>query len=293
MRYTTQGFRQSEDFSINDTAKLHIGEKQDGGRCGDCAFFVAKPSSLSFTCSRTGREVGYLWQKPCFKKKEIMEEALNTAGTKVCKVCGRELPLDKFPRKAKARDGYGATCKECVGRNIAAVKKSNKEVSDKPEFPQEDKPGNCVAADPWVREKENIAQLNDLFTEMVAAALAVHGILPQDKKVLEDMKMARWTNDVLCVIFAACCGMKSRGEEITPAAVRDNLAGTMELNYKQKDGLVQLLNSLFDMRRDNPLLVPTPAPRTEASQFTDYELAAELRRRGYAGSVEKVKILTI
>lgn len=34
--------------------------------------------------------------------------------TKVCKCCGRELPLEAFSPHSRARDGHKAVCKECV-----------------------------------------------------------------------------------------------------------------------------------------------------------------------------------
>lgn len=33
--------------------------------------------------------------------------------TKVCRKCGRELPLSEFPRSAKSKDGHINTCKTC------------------------------------------------------------------------------------------------------------------------------------------------------------------------------------
>lgn len=33
--------------------------------------------------------------------------------TKVCRKCGRELPLSEFPRNALSKDGHINTCKTC------------------------------------------------------------------------------------------------------------------------------------------------------------------------------------
>lgn len=33
--------------------------------------------------------------------------------TKVCKTCGRELPLDQFPKHIKSRDGHDGVCMDC------------------------------------------------------------------------------------------------------------------------------------------------------------------------------------
>lgn len=40
-----------------------------------------------------------------------MEEIKNT---KVCKVCGNELPLDCFNRHGRSSDGYASVCKACA-----------------------------------------------------------------------------------------------------------------------------------------------------------------------------------
>lgn len=40
-----------------------------------------------------------------------MEEIKNT---KVCKVCGNELPLDCFNRHGRSSDGYASVCKACT-----------------------------------------------------------------------------------------------------------------------------------------------------------------------------------
>ena len=44
--------------------------------------------------------------------------------TKVCKVCGRELPLSDFQKRYLSVDGYANTCKGCVGRNISEGRKN-------------------------------------------------------------------------------------------------------------------------------------------------------------------------
>lgn len=44
-------------------------------------------------------------------------------GTKICKECGRELPLDHF---AKYHFGTSNTCKECAGKAISMGHKNKK-----------------------------------------------------------------------------------------------------------------------------------------------------------------------
>lgn len=47
--------------------------------------------------------------------------------TRVCKCCGRELPVDKFANKHL---GVAKTCKECNARKIAEAKAAKKNATD-------------------------------------------------------------------------------------------------------------------------------------------------------------------
>ena len=60
--------------------------------------------------------------------------------TRVCKQCGRELPLDQFTRSCKSRDGYTHTCKECFSAQMSEKKKAlwaSKPKKEKPVQEQE------------------------------------------------------------------------------------------------------------------------------------------------------------
>ena len=51
----------------------------------------------------------------------------NTEVTKVCKSCGRQLPLSAFHLHNKSKDGHGNECKECSRRRSAkAIAKNAK-----------------------------------------------------------------------------------------------------------------------------------------------------------------------
>ena len=95
--------------SPSDMAKSEI--------CGDCHHFsdVGKCRIGSFSkrdlvaffadaCPYFTREP----EQPAPETKKEMEKPTPT--TKVCKVCGRELPLEQF---GKNKNGYINTCKEC------------------------------------------------------------------------------------------------------------------------------------------------------------------------------------
>ena len=80
-------------------------------------------------CDKTGKVVPFLAQKECFETKEIeMEEKR----TKVCKICGKELPIEMFRKNIKSKDGYTDTCIECINANIRAGFNKKKDVQVKP-----------------------------------------------------------------------------------------------------------------------------------------------------------------
>lgn len=63
-------------------------------------------------------------------------------GTRVCKSCGRELPLEQFTRSCKSRDGYTHTCLECFSKAMREKKlalwatKPHKEKPVKEDLPE-------------------------------------------------------------------------------------------------------------------------------------------------------------
>lgn len=87
-------------------------------------------------CTKTGRATGFLQEKDCFEPNPMttkMEE-VKKAQTKVCKECGRELPVEMFGRHAKTKDGLQPLCKDCRSRKtkIGFAKKSlTPEVAEK------------------------------------------------------------------------------------------------------------------------------------------------------------------
>lgn len=43
--------------------------------------------------------------------------------TKICKKCGKELPVDKFYKNKSQKDGFGYYCKDCVNAYKSSKKK--------------------------------------------------------------------------------------------------------------------------------------------------------------------------
>lgn len=96
--------------------------------CGECARYRLKPNQENI-CDKTGKVVPFLAQKECFEPKEIeMEEKR----TKVCKVCGKELPIEMFRKNNKSKDGYTDTCFDCINVKIRAGFNKKKDAQKKP-----------------------------------------------------------------------------------------------------------------------------------------------------------------
>ena len=96
--------------------------------CGECAGYRLKPNQENI-CDKTGKVVPFLAQKECFETKEIKMEEKRT---KVCKVCGKELPIEMFRKNIKSKDGYTDTCIDCINVKIRAGFNKKKDVQEKP-----------------------------------------------------------------------------------------------------------------------------------------------------------------
>ena len=55
--------------------------------------------------------------------------------TKVCRDCGRELPLDSFSNSKKSRTGKQPICKECMSKRLSAAA-ANRERDKKAPCPE-------------------------------------------------------------------------------------------------------------------------------------------------------------
>lgn len=102
-------------------------------------------------CGRQSAYVNYFDEaKPCFVSREDVEATIASApvlkrkpGTKVCKKCGRELPLDQFPLHPHSRDGHNNTCRECFAsrmREVQLERAAKKPKKAKPVKVREDLP---------------------------------------------------------------------------------------------------------------------------------------------------------
>lgn len=90
--------------------------------CGYCKHYLPGKA----LCGLTKKEVGFLEVKPCYEANTNMEEN-NETKTKVCKRCGRELPLHEFGRHARTADGLQVYCRECSKQAMMRTRRAKVE----------------------------------------------------------------------------------------------------------------------------------------------------------------------
>ncbi len=90
--------------------------------CGYCKHYLPGKA----LCGLTKKEVGFLEVKPCYEANTNMEEN-NETKTKVCKRCGRELPLHEFGRHARTADGLQVYCRQCSKEAMMRTRKAKVE----------------------------------------------------------------------------------------------------------------------------------------------------------------------
>lgn len=91
--------------------------------CGQCANYWARPFNEN-VCILTGKVVPHLARKECFIPRDnttnqIKENTMEKT-TKVCKECGRELPIEQFRVNPKSADGHLHTCYDCMKKKAKA-----------------------------------------------------------------------------------------------------------------------------------------------------------------------------
>jgi hypothetical protein len=98
-----------------------------GGYCQDCVHYL--PDAV--LCAKGVKDIGALWVKKCYKgevKPPHPKQLNNIMNTKVCSRCKRELPVSRFGKNSRMKDGYQPLCHECkseVSRKGGRPKKDN------------------------------------------------------------------------------------------------------------------------------------------------------------------------
>lgn len=102
--------------------------------CGECSEYRVLNNGQNY-CHKTKKVTGYLQQKECFIPKDTKMDNNETkkadtqeqTKTKVCKRCGRELPLHEFGRHARTADGLQVYCRECSKQAMMRTRRAKVE----------------------------------------------------------------------------------------------------------------------------------------------------------------------
>lgn len=128
-------------------------------KCGECRRYHTNRYHESI-CGLTGKNVGFLWEakEDCFEAIALPEtpaeenkgltsddnkmaqdanKTENTPRLKVCKECGRELPIESFQIIGRHK-AVNSICKECQHKKAAATKKAKLDQAIKEEKAKEE-----------------------------------------------------------------------------------------------------------------------------------------------------------
>ena len=99
--------------------------------CSDCIFFSDLGRCRNGHARRT--DCGY-FDKPCNEFLPMNETTKPAAAapaepapaTKICKHCGKELPLERFAKATRSKDGLQPWCRDCASKATIASRKARK-----------------------------------------------------------------------------------------------------------------------------------------------------------------------
>lgn len=165
--------------------------------CGICAYY-----RKGGYCFKKHRDIGYMMTQPCFESKPIQENIVepiksNRMETKVCKHCGKELPIDQF---ATFRGKPTCICKECKRKSaIEGGRNRHHKPTEKKEDPV---PSAALISDPApdVKEWQDNLSWDDVRTlvrimDGLLESMAKKDILVMGEKGLYTMVLSLWRNE--------------------------------------------------------------------------------------------------
>lgn len=150
---------------------------KDNHICGHCKHYDDERA----WCRQYKESAPYFQIKTCYEDDQ--PEAQQP--TKTCKICGRTLPLDQFPKHPRTADGHSTICRECyktknadslrkAAENSAAARKGNKRgpykpraIETKPAPVAETKP-MPVIDNPLLRPDLTVFTDRQLFDELLS-----------------------------------------------------------------------------------------------------------------------------
>lgn len=92
-----------------------------------------------------------------------------TTTTKICKKCGRELPLAQFNKNARNRDGHQSECRQCTSAYIREYNKRKRAYKEQNTLPTHSQ--NPKFADKTPRELQQ--EMREFKNELIARGFNV------------------------------------------------------------------------------------------------------------------------
>lgn len=269
--------------------------------CGKCAWYsFLKIESI---CRRTGKEVAYFANRECFTTDKDMDMEENNAqpvaetGTRVCKECGRTLPLEEFQRRRNGNvDNVCKACRAEKARIGIARKKAVKvEIPEKiAKAVSAPSPASEAALEEAVKtEGEEIAQLCHYLVEFRMAGLALWGMMPEKEEDIDQISEAKWINSCCHEIFVAAAELKLAGAKVVPALVAKRLYWAEKFVEDLGNAFYPLAKECDTSEQKATKAAEEPVVILKTADFSDAALLEELRRRGYKGTITKVQEVEI
>ena len=153
--------------------------------CGICAYY-----RKGGYCFKKHRDIGYMMTQPCFESKPIQENIVepiksNRMETKVCKHCGKELPIDQF---ATFRGKPTCICKECKRKSaIEGGRNRQKQISSRAEQRHPAPPKTKDNKLTW----EDIKQIMDIADDLMETKTK-RDLLLMGQQGFYTMVMMKW-----------------------------------------------------------------------------------------------------
>lgn len=252
--------------------------------CGNCHYFIMHQAHGPW-CTQKRKEVSFLKSAPdeCFAEPGSVEES---APTKICKRCGRALPLTAFGRHSRTKDGYQPLCNECLSeqnkghRPRQAWKKADSALED----------GNP-------KRRGHVSAHPDYVDEETGQEMHWCGKCKQYKPTDQFNKNR-----------ANASGLESYCKECSVAHERERRARKREERKAKlidpivpevaEEDLADAVKAVAELRRETEKAVPPevvndlstlPAAPVEIilCNATDAEIVEELKRRGFIGNLVK------
>lgn len=166
-------------------------EREDNDpACGCYAEFKS-----SWICDAQNTKGSWNYREPLKEPESNIDKLIfKKMETKVCSRCGREMPLESFPKSSKAKDGHLSVCKDCnfKARSEARPTKKTVHVEEVAVFPATPTPEQPKKPEDAIVEKilkQRAAEAEEELQQNVLRAAP-------DKTLVEELRSRGW--EVTC-----------------------------------------------------------------------------------------------